>query len=79
MSYFPNKLLWKLSFLSLNDLTVTDRLSDSLDVKIFFFSVYLQMLELTVRILSLDEVCLISENELIFKYYIHLLCFSRIN
>lgn len=70
MLCFPNKLLWKLTVLSLNDVTVTDRLHDNLDVKIFLFSVYLQMLKVTVRILSLDEVHLISENKLIFPYYI---------
>lgn len=77
---FPKKLLWKLTVPSLNDVTVTDRLSDSLDVKIFLFSVlYLQMLKSDCRILSLDEVHLISENKLIFPYYIQLFCFWRIN
>lgn len=48
MLCFPNKLLWKLTALSLNDVTVTHRLSDSLDVKIFLLSVYLQMQKVTV-------------------------------
>lgn len=57
----------------MNDATVTDRLSDSLHVKIFFFfaSVYLQMLELTVRILSLDVGSFLDFRKLTYFFVLY--------